>query len=552
MHHTTRVSQSMRVLGIGNTNMEYQTHGTGQAASASETEALFQLLFLTDHNKDGVIAGEQESFDRKVDINFDDQIDQVEAKYYLLTQDFPRNLRQYYALTNRDVTRLQGYFDDRLTYLDLFENEELQNRALLQTAQYMLASGYAVFQEPALNLLTQLPESHAVEATQGSYIPYFHNTYEECRAAFIAKVDTLAKQRSDLSYLSIPVASNTADDLTVDGVFIPATGEQKHCLVLISGTHGVEGFFGSAQQLYLLDQLIAGKVDSRHVGIMMIHGYNPWGFKTEMRTMEGGIDANRNHLYHTTHENLENDFYHELNPFVNPEGSFADQAAWRQGFMAKSIGRLIYYGNGNPTKGREKIRQAIMEGQNDYAGGVSDAGLDYAAQAEAMTEFYKKHTRDFNEVILMDVHSGLGTYGHVHYLSIDPNITTEQREKLSSLFGDVTFTDKESKEFYTVNGDVMGYLQRQSAPEQSVLCIAPEAGTVGLGMKHQINSMKVLIGMCQFARNDAETAADELVIRKEILGFLNPRAPNWRGPIMEQVADKFDRMFSVWETEDSR
>ncbi|MBU0506120.1 DUF2817 domain-containing protein [bacterium] len=258
----------------------------------------------------------------------------------------------------------------------------------------------------------------------------------------------------------------------------------------------------------MLDQIISGSVDMTHVGIMMIHGYNPWGFKTEMRTMEGGIDANRNHLYHTTHDELENVFYHELNPFVNPEGSFSNDATWRQAFMAKSIGRLVYYGNGNPTKGREKIRQAIMEGQNDYQGGVSDAGLDYAPQAAPFLEFYKQHTAAYDEVVLMDVHSGLGNYGHVHYLSVDPNTTEEQRTRLSSLFGDVTFTDKESKEFYTVNGDLIGYLQSQSPEEQSVLCIAPEAGTVGLGMTNQINSMKVLIGMCQFARAGAETAAD--------------------------------------------
>ncbi len=68
----------------------------------------------------------------------------------------------------------------------------------------------------------------------------------------------------------------------------------QQLLVLISGTHGVEGFAGSAIQsdcLPLLEDVL-----QRHatLGVVMIHAFNPWGFAWLRRYDHEGIDLNRN------------------------------------------------------------------------------------------------------------------------------------------------------------------------------------------------------------------------------------------------------------------
>jgi hypothetical protein len=67
----------------------------------------------------------------------------------------------------------------------------------------------------------------------------------------------------------------------------------ENLLVLISGTHGVEGFCGSGCQIgYLADQLYEAL--SSTTGLLLVHALNPFGFAWLRRVNEDNIDLNRN------------------------------------------------------------------------------------------------------------------------------------------------------------------------------------------------------------------------------------------------------------------
>jgi hypothetical protein len=64
-------------------------------------------------------------------------------------------------------------------------------------------------------------------------------------------------------------------------------------LLLISGTHGVEGFCGSGCQVgYLVDGLAGALPED--AAVVLVHALNPYGFAHLRRVNEDGIDLNRN------------------------------------------------------------------------------------------------------------------------------------------------------------------------------------------------------------------------------------------------------------------
>src|SRR2546430_11472 len=66
-------------------------------------------------------------------------------------------------------------------------------------------------------------------------------------------------------------------------------------LLLISGTHGVEGFCGSGCQVALLhDPTFIAEVERSGIAVLMLHALNPYGFSHLRRVNEDNADLNRN------------------------------------------------------------------------------------------------------------------------------------------------------------------------------------------------------------------------------------------------------------------
>src|SRR5262249_44942823 len=64
-------------------------------------------------------------------------------------------------------------------------------------------------------------------------------------------------------------------------------------LVMISATHGVEGFCGSAAQIDWMRRGGASRLP-KGVGVLLIHAINPYGFAWLRRTTHENVDLNRN------------------------------------------------------------------------------------------------------------------------------------------------------------------------------------------------------------------------------------------------------------------
>jgi hypothetical protein len=122
-------------------------------------------------------------------------------------------------------------------------------------------------------------------------IEAFPRTYNEARTAFREAARAL---NADTQEYRIDV-TNYAGDLAID---VASFGHPKPAWTLLvsTGLHGVEGFFGSAVQLAYLQALRDSQRDNLHGRYVFIHALNPFGFVTLRRANEDNVDLNRNFL----------------------------------------------------------------------------------------------------------------------------------------------------------------------------------------------------------------------------------------------------------------
>ena len=87
-------------------------------------------------------------------------------------------------------------------------------------------------------------------------------------------------------------------------------------LVVVSGTHGVEGYAGSAIQIAALERLDLEALGPG-TGMLFVHLVNPWGCAWNRRENEDNADVFRNLVY-TSPPFPRNDLYLEFEQGINP------------------------------------------------------------------------------------------------------------------------------------------------------------------------------------------------------------------------------------------
>jgi polar amino acid transport system ATP-binding protein len=109
------------------------------------------------------------------------------------------------------------------------------------------------------------------------------------RRRFVAAVELSG---ASLTAFAHPMPGPEGEALATDVAwFGPA--EASRLVVVISGTHGVEGAYGSACQTAWASRMPKLPADT---AVMMIHLINPWGTAWSRRVNEDNVDLNRNFI----------------------------------------------------------------------------------------------------------------------------------------------------------------------------------------------------------------------------------------------------------------
>lgn len=126
----------------------------------------------------------------------------------------------------------------------------------------------------------------------GALLEYFSPDYFTAKRRFLAACDRLAFEHHSLL---IDAPGPTAEPFTIDVAVFGAT-QPETALVISSGLHGVEGFFGSAVQLAILASVSHGWRPPVNSALVLIHALNQFGFAWQRRCNEENVDLNRNFL----------------------------------------------------------------------------------------------------------------------------------------------------------------------------------------------------------------------------------------------------------------
>lgn len=201
-----------------------------------------------------------------------------------------------------------------------------------------------------------------------------------------------------------PLTGPDGGELVCDVALLGRSVNPRQLLVLISGTHGVEGFAGSAIQADCLPLLAEVLEQHPSLGVVLVHAFNPWGFAWLRRSDHDGIDLNRNFIDFKKPLPV-NEQYEQWHPrLVDPALLRTDDLAglWQEtgiDIFADIVTRGQYrhadgffFGGNGPSWSRRMLEQV-----------VADAVF---ASAE--------------RIAVIDLHTGLGPYGYGELINDHP------------------------------------------------------------------------------------------------------------------------------------
>ena len=224
----------------------------------------------------------------------------------------------------------------------------------------------------------------------------FSRDYTEAREKFLAGAAAAGAEIRTYP-LDHPGPDNL--ELTTDTAWV-GPRSARAVLVTVSGTHGVEGFFGSAVQVEWLQR---NKVTSLpdDVAALHIHAINPYGFAWLRRTNEGNVDINRNWM----------DFDDSLptNPGYDEICKDLCPSDWSATTQKETWQRLQEWIG---LHGPGAFQKAVSGGQWTHASGLFYGGRSASWSRNTLTSMVTTDLARATRVCLLDFHTGLGPYGY--------------------------------------------------------------------------------------------------------------------------------------------
>ena len=359
---------------------------------------------------------------------------------------------------------------------------------------------------------------------------HFSKTYAESRRRFVD-----AARAVDATVHSYDLDSASGDDLTIDVAVLGP--DDAPALVVSSGVHGAEGFFGSAVQLALLERLndASARENIRHV---LIHGINPFGFAHLRRVNEDNVDLNRNFLIDTDDYAGAPDGYARLNGFLNPQSP----PSRFEPFKLRALWNIW-------RKGLQTLKEAIMVGQYEYPRGLFFGGKGPCKSTQIVQDNCDSWLAGSQKIMHVDFHTGLGPFASYKLLLTELS-STEHIDWYADTFGAdcVEPADKPDGTAYIALGILDDWMQSHfSARDYRFVCA--EFGTYGV--------IRVLVAIR--AENRAHHYSSEgsgpyRRAKAELLECFCPASPSWRQQVVDsglRIIDQGVQALSVLASRDS-
>ena len=226
---------------------------------------------------------------------------------------------------------------------------------------------------------------------------YFSNDYFQARAKFL---DAASAAGGDVESQLNPNGTGPDGEAIYTDVAVFGAPTLPKVVMIISATHGNEGFCGSGCQVAYLQE---GWVDKRapDTCVVMVHALNCYGFANIRRVTEDNADLNRNFVDHTK-AYPDNKGYRDIHHLLVPQD-------WTTETLKQANRGLAIY---RSEHGPEALQRAISGGQYSHPQGVFFGGNKPCWSNTLLRTLVNRYCLDKAHVALIDFHTGLGPAGY--------------------------------------------------------------------------------------------------------------------------------------------
>jgi hypothetical protein len=315
-----------------------------------------------------------------------------------------------------------------------------------------------------------------------------------------------------------PLTGPAGEALATDVAVVGAPDAPVRLLV-ISGTHGVEGFAGSMCQTRWLTE---GMAVPDGMAIVLVHAINPYGFAWIRRVNEDNVDLNRNCIdFSAPHP--ENAGYDQLADAIVPE-------QWDEETQERTAGTLLGYA---AEHGFDGLQAAVSAGQYRHPAGIFYGGRRAVWSQQTLEEIARATLGGAERVAVLDLHTGLGPFGVGELIASHPD--TICKDRLGSWYGDYAVPSEGTSVSADVSGDILDALETWLAGRE-VTGVAIEWGTVDI-----VEVSNALRADAWLHAHADPRGAEAGPIKAQLRAAFAPDDPAWSALVWNRFAEVSDR-----------
>jgi len=210
------------------------------------------------------------------------------------------------------------------------------------------------------------------------------------------------------------------------GVCRVGAANAKNQLLIISGTHGLEGFAGAGIQTGWLD-LYGGDALPADTSLVIVHMINPWGMAWDRRENEDNVDLFRNFIY-CDHPSVPDPLFDLVDDTIDLENWHLRDASRR-----KAINQLV------AKHGMDRLIAVVRRGQHHRDKSLSYHGQGPTWSKSCLDQIISEQMNDAQRIAIIDIHTGFGDYGYGTVMSYDP-LGSDRHSRVSQWFSGEIYT----------------------------------------------------------------------------------------------------------------
>ena len=302
----------------------------------------------------------------------------------------------------------------------------------------------------------------------------------------------------------------------------------NHVIMVMSGTHGVEGPAGSRFQEHLVK---SGYQDNLppNTGLMLVHALNPWGYAHLRRVDHKNVDVNRG---------AGPDFrticnYRQYQPLFEPK-------VWDAGAKQSLLEALKLPG------AFQNLKDAASGGQFDFSEGLFYGGKELCWSAQTIYELCKMLAH-VQFLAVLDVHTGLGKNEEAAQISSAGPEDQALINRLRTALGPVEFPNIPDVGSVSspIRGDILSAIVRW-LPNTKV---APVAVEIGGPIAAQELLLRLVAENCITHNPTSIHGLSLSQARSQLAEAFNPNTDSWNRAALDACLRTYEGLLRYLQAE---